>query len=102
MAALTATSGAPSVPARDEGSIGCMAARLGRPSTSEAAAHARERALLEKQLAEMERESQMRSTLQLLVQAEKRSLHGLQTFAAELVTKAGTGEHPTQRAVFCN
>ena len=31
--------------------------------------------------------------------AEKRSLHGLQTFAAGLVTKVGTGEHPTQRAV---
>ena len=31
--------------------------------------------------------------------AEKRSLHGLQTFAAGLVTKVGTGEHPTQRVV---
>ena len=31
--------------------------------------------------------------------AEKRSLHGLQTFAAGLVTKVGTGEHPTHRAV---
>ena len=27
--------------------------------------------------------------------AEKRSLHGLQTFAAGLVTKVGTGEHPS-------
>ena len=31
--------------------------------------------------------------------AEKRSLHGLQTFAAGLVTKVGTGEHPAQCAV---
>ena len=31
--------------------------------------------------------------------AEKRSLHGLQTFAAGLVTKIGSDEHPTQRAV---
>ena len=31
--------------------------------------------------------------------AEKRSLHGLQTFAAGLVTKIRHGEHPTQRAV---
>ena len=31
--------------------------------------------------------------------AEKGSLHGLQTFAAGLVTKVGTGEHPTHRAV---
>jgi hypothetical protein len=30
---------------------------------------------------------------------EKKSEHGLQTFAAKLVTKSGTGDHPTQRAV---
>ena len=31
--------------------------------------------------------------------ADKESDHGLQTFAANLVTKVGTNEHPTQRAV---
>ena len=31
--------------------------------------------------------------------AEKRSLYGLQTFAAGLVTKIGSDEHPTQRPV---
>ena len=31
--------------------------------------------------------------------AEKRSLYGLQAFAAGLVTKIGSDEHPTHRAV---